>query len=93
MNAEDFAIDNGAEDEEVEDLTAGFPDGGVAIFLLAFFVEAVDLGDLSGFVVAADKGDAVRISRLLSQSKILLSLEVVAHTVLLDIVAMSTFLD
>ena len=60
--AEDFAVDDGAEDEEVEDLTAGFPDGGVAIFGLAFFVETVDLGYLTGFVVAADEGDSVGVA-------------------------------
>ena len=70
MNAEDFTIDNGAEDEKVENLAAGFPDGGVAVFLLAFFVEAVDLGDLAGFVVTADEGDAVGVSTLFSQSYI-----------------------
>ena len=62
VHAEDFAVDDGAEDEEVEDLTAGFPDGGVAVLGLAFFVEAVDLGYLTGFVVAADEGDAVGVS-------------------------------
>ena len=62
MDAEDFAVDDSAEDEEVEDLTAGFPDGGVAVFGLAFFVEAVDLGYLTGFVVAADEGDSVGVA-------------------------------
>lgn len=62
MDAEDFAVDDGAEGHEVEDLAAGFPDGGVAVFLDAFFVETVDLGDLAGFVVAADEGHAVGVS-------------------------------
>jgi hypothetical protein len=62
VHAEHGAIDNGGEDEEVEDLAAGFPDGGVAVFLLAFFVEAVDLGDLAGFVVAADEDYPVGVS-------------------------------
>ena len=62
MHAEDFAVDDGAQHEEVEDLTAGFPDGGIAVFGLAFFVEAVDLGYLTGFVVAADEGHAVGVS-------------------------------
>lgn len=62
VHAEDFAVDDGAEDEEVEDLTAGFPDGGVAVFGLAFFVEAVDLGYLTGFVVAADEGDSIGVA-------------------------------
>lgn len=54
MDTEDFAVDNGGEGEEIKDLTAGLPDAGVAVFGLAFFVEAVDLGDLTGFVVATD---------------------------------------
>ena len=62
MYAEDFAVDDGAEDEEVEDLTAGFPNGGVAVFGLTFFVETVDLGYLTGFVIAADEGDSVRVA-------------------------------
>lgn len=62
VHAEDFAVDDGAEDEEVEDLTAGFPDGGVAVFGLAFFVETVDLGYLTGFVIATDEGDSIGIS-------------------------------
>ena len=62
MHAEDFAVDDGAEDEEVEDLAAGFPDGGVAILGLAFFIETVHLGYLTGFVVAAHEGDSIWVS-------------------------------
>jgi len=67
--AEHFAVDNGGEGQEVEDLTACFPDGGVAVFCLAFFVEAVDLGDLAGLVVAADEGDAVGESSNVSEDR------------------------
>lgn len=59
MYAKDFTVDDCGEGEEIKDLTAGFPDAGVAVFGLALFVEAVDLGYLTGFVVAADEGDAV----------------------------------
>lgn len=62
MDAEDFPVHQGGEREEVEDLAGGFPDRGVAVFLLAFFVEAVDLGDLAGFVVATDESDAMGIA-------------------------------
>ena len=61
MNTQHAPVDDSGEGEKVEDLTAGLPDGGVAVFLLAFFVEAVDLGDLAGFVVAADECDLVRV--------------------------------
>lgn len=63
VHTEHLSIDNGGQREEVEDLAAGFPDGGVSIFCLAFFVEAIDLGDLPGFVVSSNKGDSVGKSR------------------------------
>ena len=62
VHAEHLAVDDGGQGQEVEDLAGRFPDGGVAVFLLAFFVETVDLGDLAGFVVAADERDAIRIA-------------------------------
>lgn len=63
MNAEDFAINDGTQNKEVENLAASFPDRGIAIFLLALFVEAVDLSDLARLVVTAHKGDAVRVAK------------------------------
>lgn len=54
MDAKNFAVDNRSEDEEVENLAASLPDRGVAILLRTFFVETIDLGDLAGFVVAAN---------------------------------------
>jgi len=62
VDAEDFAVNDGAENEEIEDLAAGFPDGSVAVFLLAFFVETVHLRDLARLVIAADEGDAVGVA-------------------------------
>ena len=60
--AEDLAIDNSSEDEEVKDMAAGLPNGCVAIFLLAFLVKAVYLCNLSGFVVAPNEDDSIRRS-------------------------------
>lgn len=62
MNTENFTVDDRTEDEKVKYLAAAFPDGSVAVFLLAFFVEAVNLGDLAGFVIAAHEGDTVGIA-------------------------------
>ena len=45
-------------------MAAAFPDRGIAVFLLALFIEAVNLGDLPGFVVAANEGNAVGIADL-----------------------------
>lgn len=62
VDAQHGAVDDGGEDEEVKDLAAGLPDGGVAVLLLAFFVEAVDLCYLAGLVVAADEDYPVGVS-------------------------------
>ena len=63
VHAEDFAVDDGGKGKEIEDLTARFPDRSVAVLLLAFFVEAVDLRYLPGFVVPAHESDFVWVSR------------------------------
>lgn len=60
MNTQHTTIDNRGKGEEVEHLAAGFPYATVAVFLLTFFVEAVDLGDLSALVVSTDEGDSFR---------------------------------
>lgn len=54
MYTQHFPIDDGSQREEVEDLTAGFPDRRIAILLLTLLVETVDLSDLPRFVVSAD---------------------------------------
>ncbi len=58
-----LAVDDGAQRHEIEDLAAGFPHRGTAIFLETLFVETVDLGDLAGFMVTADQRNSVWISR------------------------------
>ncbi len=59
VNAEDLAVNNGGKGQEVKDLAAGLPDRGVAVLCLTLFVEAIDLGDLSRFVVPSYQGDSV----------------------------------
>ena len=62
MHAQHFAVYDGRESQEVENLTARLPHTCVAILLLAFFVKAVDLGDLAGLVVSSNQSDFVRES-------------------------------
>ena len=64
MDTKDAAVDDGAEGEVVKDLAAPAPDVAAAVLALALVVEAVDLGDLAGLVVAADEGDALRVADL-----------------------------
>ena len=59
VHAEHLAVDDGCQGKEVEDLTAGLPDRGVAVLGLAFLVEAVHLGDLSRLVVSAYQSHSV----------------------------------
>jgi hypothetical protein len=47
VDAEYLAVNDSGKSEEVKDLAARFPDRSVAVLLLALFVEAVNLRDLS----------------------------------------------
>jgi hypothetical protein len=51
-------VDDSADGEVVEDLGAVLPGVGVAVLSVDLIVEAVDGGDLSGFVVASEEGDS-----------------------------------
>ena len=60
--AEHRAINDSRKNQEVKDLTASLPDGGITVFLLTFLVEAVDLSDLSRLVVTTNKDNPVGVS-------------------------------
>lgn len=64
MQAEDLVLDQGGKWEEIEEVGEVLPDVRVAIFAQALVIEAIDLGDLSRFVVATENGDALRVSDL-----------------------------
>jgi hypothetical protein len=66
VDTEDSAINDGSQSQEVKDLTAGLPDRGVPVFLLAFLVEAVYLGNLARLVVSTNECDLVRESSRVS---------------------------
>lgn len=60
--AQDLTVNDGRQHEEIKDLAARLPYGGVAVLVLALFIEAVHLRDLAGLMVAAYEYDAVRVS-------------------------------
>jgi len=62
VQAEYLVLDEGCEGKEVEEIGKVFPDVGVAVLAQALVVEAVDLGNLAGFVIAAEDGDALRVA-------------------------------
>ena len=61
MHAEDLRRDDGSNGQAIEDIDEGFPCLQVTPSF-AFVVEAVDLGDLPGLVVATDEGDALGVA-------------------------------
>ena len=64
VDAEDLVVDDDGEGEEVEHVGEVVPDVGVAVFAVAFGVEAVGLGDAAGLVVAADEVHAGGVAQL-----------------------------
>lgn len=64
VEAEDLVVDKGGEGEVIEEVGEVFPNVGVTIFAQALVVEAINLSNLPGLVVAAKDGDALRVADL-----------------------------
>ena len=62
VEAEDLVVDEGSKGEVIEQVGEVFPNIGIAVLSEALIIEAVDLGDLAGFVVATEDCDALRVS-------------------------------
>lgn len=64
MQTEDLVFNESGERKVVEEIGKVFPYIGVAVFAKALVVEAVHLGDLAGFVVAAEDGNPLGVTDL-----------------------------
>lgn len=64
MKTEDLIVNECGEGEVIEEVSEVFPHVCIAVFPEAFVVEAVDLGDLTGFVVTSEDGDSLWVSNL-----------------------------
>jgi hypothetical protein len=62
VEAKDLVVNQGGEREVVKEIRKEFPNIGVPVFAQALVVEAVDLGDLAGFMVTAEDGDSGRVA-------------------------------
>jgi len=62
VEAEDLVVDESGKGEVVEEIREVLPYVGVAVFSETFIIETIYLCDLTGFVVATENGDALRIS-------------------------------
>ena len=64
VQTEDLVFNEGSEGEVVEEVGEVFPHVRIAVFAKALVVEVVDLGDLTGFVVATEDGNTLRVANL-----------------------------
>ena len=69
MEAEDLVVDKGSEGKVVEKVGEVFPYVGVSIFPETLIVEAIDLGDLTRFVVTPKDGDPLGVSNFESNEE------------------------
>ena len=64
VQAEDLAVNQSSQGQEVEQVGEVLPYGGVAIFAEAFVVESVYLSDLSRLVVSTENCYSLAVSNL-----------------------------
>lgn len=69
MDAENAAVDDGAQREIVKDFATPAPHVAAAVLALTLVVKSVHLRDLSRLVVPADERDAIWISHFERQEE------------------------
>lgn len=62
MKTEDLIVDERRQRKEVEKVGKVFPNVRVAVLAQTFIVEAINLRDLTGLMIAAKDGDTLRES-------------------------------
>ena len=70
MDAENLALNDRADSEVVEDLSAVLPGVGVSVLPDGFIIEAVDGSDLASLVVASEESDMGRILKLEAEEQL-----------------------
>jgi len=69
MQTEKLIFDQGREWKVVKEFSEALPDIGVTIFAAAFVIEAIDLSNLSWFVISSKDGDSIFVAYLKSEEK------------------------
>lgn len=64
MKTEDLVIDEGGKGEVIEEVGEGLPNICISILSEALIVEAVNLSNLTGFVITTKDGDSLWVSYL-----------------------------
>lgn len=62
VQTEDLVFNESSEGKVVEEVGEIFPHVGIAVFAEALVVEAVDLGNLAGFVVSTKDGNTLGVT-------------------------------
>ena len=69
VQAKDLVVNQSGEREVVEEIGKVLPYVRVAVLAQALVIEAVNLGDLAGFMVAPEDGDAGRVANFESDEE------------------------
>lgn len=64
MEAEELILHDCSERQVIKQLSEALPDIGVAVFAGALIIEAIDLSDLSGLMIASEDGDSIFVPDL-----------------------------
>jgi len=85
VQTKDLVFDEGGQRKIVEEIRKHLPNVGTSVFAKAFVIEAINLCDLSAFVVPSQNGQTVLITYLEGNEKgngfdgIVATIDIVAH--------------
>lgn len=97
MQAEYLTVNECGEGQIVEQISKVFPHVRIPIFAQTLVVESVDLGDLTGFMVAAEDGDSFTIADLEGHQqrhclhRVVAAIDVVTHEQVICVGRPSTY--
>lgn len=69
MKAEELVLYYCSQGKKIEELSQAFPDVAVPVLSAALVIEPVDLGDLTGLVIASENGYSIFVSNFERKQK------------------------
>jgi len=95
VEAENSVINNCSKGKIIEQLSEVNPDVGVTVLAQAFVIEAIDLGDLTDFMVSSQDGYSVLEARLQSDKEsyclngVIATVDIISHEKIIGIWGLS----